>query len=468
VNTYWGDLHTHTFCCERRWRTIEEAAVTAKEHLDFWAPAEHHDNQPFDWDRICKATSQANQPGRFAALPGQEMGTGINGDFNAYYRSEGAPAYTGTDLFEFFELVRSHGGIAIPHHLGYRVGCFGMQWDRFFQPDIMPLVEVFSMHGSSERDPGPYPMDLGWIGPREAGGCVLSGLRKGMRFGFIGSSDGHNGYPGTYGMGLAGLKAKELTRDAVFEALRSRRTWAVTGDRIDVLHFRAGDQELGAQVHCGRTEVEFEIEGLDTLDCVDVVKNGRIVRRFAAWEEPEDTAGPFVCRICWGWGRPGAQAEWSGRIALSDGALRRVFPIFGPPAPDRYHVEGNTVTFSSVTGGYNADWTTHRYRCGGECGFCLVVDGDLGTRVRLDVNGIEVDRQIAELMDHSEIHPLPADPSWRPWNVPKVKLYQCLPAGRFRMRKAWTEPLEPGDFLYLRVRQDNGQMAWLSPIFAEG
>ena len=41
MNTYWGDMHTHTFCGGGTWRTIEEAAVTAKEHLDFWAPGEH-------------------------------------------------------------------------------------------------------------------------------------------------------------------------------------------------------------------------------------------------------------------------------------------------------------------------------------------------------------------------------------------------------------------------------------------
>lgn len=460
-------MHTHTFCGNGGWRSIEEAAATAQEHLDFWAPGEHHDHPSFDWERICETTSRVNQPGRFVALPGQEVGTGINGDFNVYYPAERPAAYTGDDLFEFFELARSQGGIVIPHHTGYKVGVFGTHWEKFFQPDIMPLVEIFSMHGSSERDDGPYPLDLG-MGPRESGGCALSALRKGLRFGFIASSDGHNGYPGTYGMGLVGVKASELTREAVFDALRSRRTWAVTGDRIDVLRFQAAGRGLGAQVPCGRTEVELDIAGLDTLDCVDVVKNGRIVRRFSAWEEPEDTSGPFVCRICWGWGRAGTEAEWTGRIALSDGALRRALPMFGPPAPDHYRVEGNAITFSSLTGGYKADWTTNRYRCGGECGLCLVVDGDLQTRLHLDVNGINVQRQIGELMDRSEVHCLPVEASSYPWNAPKLKLYQCLPASRVRMRKAFAQCLAPGDFLYVRVRQSNGQMAWLSPVFAEG
>lgn len=36
MNTYWGEMHTHTFCGDGSWSSIEEGAATAKEHLDFW------------------------------------------------------------------------------------------------------------------------------------------------------------------------------------------------------------------------------------------------------------------------------------------------------------------------------------------------------------------------------------------------------------------------------------------------
>jgi hypothetical protein len=463
MNTYWGEMHTHTFCGGGSWRTIEEAAATAKEHLDFWAPGEHHNHASFDWERICKVTSQANEPGRFVALPGHEV-SNVNGDFNAYYPSEYPPAYLGSDLLEFFEQVRANGGIVIPHHTGYKVGCRGMQWDKFFQQDIAPLLEIFSMHGCSERDPGPYPMDLAWMGPRETGGCALTGLRMGYQFGFIASSDGHNGYPGTYGMGLVGVKAPELCRNAIFSALQDRRTWAVTGDRIDVLNFQANGSPLGGEVPAGATNVEFDIQGLDALDTVDVIKNGHIVRRFTSWEVQPEREQQFVLRVCYGWGSE--KTAWSGIITLSDGMFQRVVPIFGPPAPDTYRVEDNTIEFSSVTSGYNANWTTNRYRCGGECGFAFVIEGDPSTVVNVNINGIEIHRQIGEVAKGSEIYFLREKPSGGNWDVPKIKLYQCVPESRFRMKRRFTEPLQPGDFLYLRIRQDNGQMAWTSPVFA--
>jgi hypothetical protein len=465
MKTYWGELHTHTFCCDGRWGSIEEAAAIAREHLDFWAPAEHHNHELFDWERCCRVTAGANDPGRFVALPGFEVGT-INGDFNAYFQEEGAPAYRSDDLLAFFEIVRRHGGIVVPHHTGYKVGCRGMQWERYFQQDITPLLEVFSMHGASERDGGPYPLDLGWMGPRESGGCALAGLQKGHRFGFVASCDGHNGYPGAYGMGLTGIKAAELTRPEVFSALRERRTWAVTGDRIDIVDFQVNGRPMGAEVPAGPTEVRFEIEGLDTLDTVDVIKNGQIVRRFGAWEERRPASGRYVARVCCGWGAPGQKTPWQGQIEVRDGTLRRVSPILGPPAPDHYTVAGNRIDFSLLTAGYSADWWSNRYRCGGECGFAMVMDGDPATRLDLDVNGLRLERRLGELLQESQIHFLPDAAGQQ--SSAKLKLDKVIPECSFRMRKEFRENLAPGDFLYLRIRQDNGQMAWTSPVFATG
>jgi hypothetical protein len=462
MNTYWGELHTHTFCCDGRWGTIEEAAAIARQHLDFWAPAEHHNHEIFDWERCCGVTAAMNEPGRFITLPGHEVGT-IDGDFNVYYPTEGAPAYVEADLLAFFEIVRGHGGIVIPHHTGYKVGCRGMQWKRFFQQDITPLLEIFSMHGSSERDDGPYPLDLGFMGPRESEGCALTGLQKGHRFGFIASCDGHNGYPGTYGMGLAGVKADELTRRGIFSALQQRRTWAVTGDRINVVDFQANGHPLGADVPAGAVEVSFDIEGLDTLDTVDVIKNGQIVRRFGSWDAQPSAPSAYVARVCCGWGKR-ETTSWQGSIKLENGTLRRVSPILAPPAPTSFTIADNSIEFALHTAGYCADWWSNRYHCGGESGFAMVVDGDAATRLQLDINGLQLERRLGDLLDRSELH---FQPGAEGQSNPKVKLFPVIPECRFRMRQSFAEPLAPGDFLYLRIRQDNGQMAWTSPVFAD-
>ena len=69
---------------------------------------------------------------------------------------------------------------------------------------------------------------------------MQSGLGRGYRFGIIASSDNHAGMPGRSFAngdrqfatnnkgGLAAVYAEELTREAIFRSLRSRRCYGTT------------------------------------------------------------------------------------------------------------------------------------------------------------------------------------------------------------------------------------------------
>lgn len=72
------------------------------------------------------------------------------------------------------------------------------------------------------------------FGGRQTASTVQAALARGLRFGFVGSSDDHAGFPGAYGEGLMAAHAEALTRAALLEAIRARRTYALTGDRIEV------------------------------------------------------------------------------------------------------------------------------------------------------------------------------------------------------------------------------------------
>ena len=54
------------------------------------------------------------------------------------------------------------------------------------------------------------------------------------------STDQHSGYPGSYGDGRIGVLAPSLTRDAIWDALRTRHVCAATGDKI-LIDFRLND-----------------------------------------------------------------------------------------------------------------------------------------------------------------------------------------------------------------------------------
>ena len=466
LHTFWGELHTHTFCGDSVFGAIEEAAAVAREHLDFWAPGEHLNlktyNAPhprFDWDRITRVVKQAHAPGEFVTFPGFEI-AGADGDFNAYFAGDDPPRYLPDSLDGFFEYARRNRALVIPHHSGYKVGARGMDWARH-DPQLMPLVEIFSMHGSSERDGGPFPMDLGWMGPRATAGTALAGLVAGRRFGFIASSDGHNAYPGAYPLGLVAVRAEAKTREAIWQALQARRAYAVTGDRIE-LDFTVNGHGMGEAVSAsGRRQVGAHVSGLDALSAVEVVKNGRVVHHVHPEADAAEREGHYCVRIGWGWGGGNCDVKWEAELSVANGAIEDVSPCFAPPGPNRI-VERSAagVAWLSHTSGYNAAWTTNRYRVDGSCWVVLRISGDVGTGLRLRVNGKTLETSMGELLAGSRVE-LMADRMQH-----KVKLYQAVPESRYRADIEFSdEPENPTDFYYLRVTQANGQMAWSSPVW---
>ncbi|MFQ6098381.1 MAG: DUF3604 domain-containing protein, partial [Armatimonadota bacterium] len=378
------------------------------------------------------------------------------------------PALDFQGLDHYFEYARETGAILVPHHIGYKVGARGMNWN-LFDESLMPLVEIFSMHGCSERDGGPFAMDLGWMGPRESGGCAVEGLRRGKRFGFIASSDGHNAYPGAYPIGLVAAFADDLTRDAIWDALCSRRTYAVTGDRIE-LDVSLNGALMGSVVEpAAQRHIHIRVKALDAIEQIDVVKNGSVVGRHTGSETPvnESRMDRFVVRIGWGWG--GGMPEplrWEGLLRVNDGEIASVAPCFGPPAPDEImRQDEREVEWRSTTAGYNPAWQTNRYRVGGDCSLVVEVKGDRATRLDIAINGKMLAYDAGDLLHNSHVELMGG-----PFGA-KVKVYRAVPAQQYDIELAFEDVDTPGkadaDWYYVRVRQSNGQMAWSSPIWVE-
>ncbi|MCH8960963.1 MAG: DUF3604 domain-containing protein [Bacteroidetes bacterium] len=77
------------------------------------------------------------------------------------------------------------------------------------------------------------------------GGSASAGWANGHRFGVIGSTDHHGGYPGSHGDGRVAVWASNLTREAIWEALLARRVYADTGDKIEAKMLVVGNHPLG-------------------------------------------------------------------------------------------------------------------------------------------------------------------------------------------------------------------------------
>jgi hypothetical protein len=70
--------------------------------------------------------------------------------------------------------------------------------------------------------------------------------------------------------------AESLDRNSVFDALKSRRAYATTGEPIE-LGFSYGDKLMGQQ--CVRSSEPFRVtvRGTQLITRVDLIKNGRVL-----------------------------------------------------------------------------------------------------------------------------------------------------------------------------------------------
>jgi hypothetical protein len=104
-------------------------------------------------------------------------------------------------------------------------------------------------------------------------------LKRGHRFGFIASSDGH-GLLYHHGVarkrdpfrtGLAAVQADSRSRDSILAAMRSRRCYATSGVKI-LLDLRADGRPMGSAFDEVRdVEVVGTVEGTGALSSVELV-----------------------------------------------------------------------------------------------------------------------------------------------------------------------------------------------------
>jgi hypothetical protein len=298
---FWGEIHTHTILSDALGR-IEEHFECAREHahLDFGGITDHDiwlERNPGAWDEIVRQTEANNRPGEFVTILGYEMMVQAKGRYsshaNIYFPGSKAPMVPSPDIEQIRDLCRTEGAIAIPHHTQYGWPNMGTNWDDWaaFTPDQMPVVEVFSTHGSSEYFG--CPRSVLW--PVE-GQSVQDGLARGHRFGLIAGSDYHEcllghameieRYPRTinnrhmqFHTGLTAVFAPELTREAIFEAIRKRRVYATSGPRI-ILVFHVDGVPMGGEISLASPNaaraVSVEVHAERTLQSVEIVRDGQV------------------------------------------------------------------------------------------------------------------------------------------------------------------------------------------------
>jgi hypothetical protein len=359
----------------------------------------------------------------------------------------------------------------IPHHLAYPKGMRGVNWEAF-REDCTPVAEIYSEHGNSEHDRGPFDFFSHSMGGRQTANTARAALDAGLRFGFVGSSDNHAGFPGAYGEGLMGALVRDFGRAGLLEAIRARRTYALTGDRIEV-DFTVNGAPMGATIDAGRElSVGFDVRGRDELEVVELVQDGRVVHRAFAEENPREGdlwAKPFQVRLEWGWGPWGALAlervcDWTMDVTLSQGSIARFFPCLqsGPFDEQRRHRFERNGERSLAIASYTSRKDAYRENPNQS----VVLELDAGPDAQLEIKVIQPVAQTTrtKLEDLARgSHNLRTGPFPRE----SYQWHRLVPLAASTVSgKAVLVAQKDRSYVYLRARQKNGHMAWASPVFA--
>jgi len=489
VPIFYGDIHNHN-AHGYGVGSIERSLDVARTHLDFFAFTGHsswHDMPAMEgererhwidgfkrlkdtWPRVQGVIADGNRDGEFCAFLGFEWHSSHWGDQCVVFPEDNRPLFYAGDVERLRRFCIEEQALMIPHHLAYPKGVRGVNWDVFHEA-CTPVVEIFSEHGNSEHDRGPFDMYTHSMGGRETANTARAALDAGKRFGFVASSDDHAGFPGAYGEGLMAAVATELTRPALLEAIRARRTYALTGDRIEV-DFSVDGAPMGATIAAGRqAEVAFSVRGRDELDVIEVIQDGRVVHRAYADDLPapgEVFAHPVQVRLEWGWGPWGALAlericDWAMDVAVSGGRIERFFPCLSsmPFDEQRRHRFERQGEAGLAIRSYTSRKDAYRENPNQSVVLELVAgpDTELGLKLAEPVQQ-SVTTKLGDLLAGS------ANLRTGPFPKESYQWHRLVPAAASSVSGRVRLDVPAGrSYVYLRARQKNGHMAWASPVF---
>ncbi len=477
VRRYWGDLHAQsgetvgTNPAESYFRYARDKAfvdIVGHQGNDFQI------TDAF-WAELNRLSAEFDKPGQFLCVPGYEWSgnTGMGGDRNIFYRSEGRPIHrsshiltigeTSTDAchtaHDLFDAIRDEDAVVIAH-----VG--GRYADITFAHDgkLERSVEVHSSWGTFE-----------WI--------LHDAFDSGYRVGVVCHSDDHKGRPGATRPGASSFGAiggltcyfmPELSRDALFEALRKRRHYGTTGPRL-FMDLRAtfaspvtvfsDDPKLGPVETRTTTEaamgdivapgatpmkLKTEIIGTAPIERVDVLHGKEVaasVRPYAAAD-----LGRRI-RVSWEGaeyrGR-GRETIWQGKLSLDGNRIARFAPVnfLNPERKVEEIEEGRALTWTSVTTGNIA-------------GLDLWLDKAHAGILSIDTNIVSGRVDLATLGDEPVV--FEGGGLGRKLTVYRLPDDDWSRHVSFEHEVTFTGGADLP--VYLRVTQADGNQAWSSPIY---
>jgi len=477
LRSYWCDLHGQS----------EETIGTnsARELIEFardraFLDGMSHQGNDFQitsafWNELNHLTRDYNEDGSFIIFPGYEWSgnTGLGGDRNVLFMREGQQIHRSSHALvddradlstdantaeQLFNALKNKDCVVFAH-IGGRYADIKMSHDA----RIERSVEVHSDWGTFE-----------WL--------LHDALEQGYRVGILANSDGHKGrhgasHPGAslfgaYG-GLSCLLANDLTRAGLFDALRRRHHYATTGCRL-VLDVQASfdaeaklhddDPQLGPTsstparaammgdiLRSTDEAVDLMVEALASAPVERLeIRNGLEV--LETWRPYDETSLGRRIRVIWEGseyrGR-GRQTIWDGGCALTDNAFEGITPI------NLWNLDKRLVQSGPATLTWEALTT------GGFGGFDAWLADPRSGALRIDTPLVKCEVPIADI----GLEDLLFEAGGIGRRIRVFRLPDDNPHRRLRLSRRIPLKGTGDNALYVCLTQEDGHLAWSSPIY---
>ena len=473
---YWGDTHGRSGHAEGR-GALDFFMAFARDdaRLDFVGHTAHDARlDAAEWESSRRAVQAFDEPGRFVPYLGWEWTrpARFGGRHSVLLRSaaggDRVSSLEHPTLSELYQGLHARYDpadvLVIPH--AHDPGD-----PRQSDPRLQSLVEIRSMRGTFEPFARQY-------------------LSRGHQVGLVAASDDPRSHPGR-GIpvagragqrgGLGAVLAPTLSRDAVFDALQARRTYATTGERI-ILDVSVNGTAMGQRgEYAPSRTVAGRVIGTAPIESIVLWRNAERI-----WSE----------RYGVGRGQPADVEEWllsfrSGAAALHPGDAPRGWRHWR----GQLGVRGAVLERIAGTDFTNPT-TQHVEFEPGRNGARLATHtrGDTSS-LRMTFSGIRPSASIT-----LELEATRETAATRPWfrppaEIPARRLRLTLNAGgveralptddypddRITLRRLLRnaprdvsfshtdgDNSRQGDYYHVRVRQVDGAMAWSSPIWIGG
>lgn len=452
VRLFWGDIHGQTG------ETVGTGSIATyfpnardKALLDFSAHAAN-DFQVTSthYQDIQREVKAHNDPGRFVTFLGFEWSgnTPGGGDHNVYFLHDDEPIHrsshwqledwsdAGEDRYPITAIYDEYQGrsdvMVIPHIGGRRANL------EYHDESLTPFIEINSVHGRFE-----------WFA-RDA-------MERGLRVGFVANSDDHTdrvgaAYPTERHRvrgGLMGVWAQNLTREALWDAFRARRVYGTSGERI-ALQFSSDGHPMGSAYPAhSRPVLHVVASGTAGIDRVEFWQGPNLWRTYQTANPAPGTA----IKVIWAGSRSkgrNRRLRWDGHLTLEGGIISGARTVgFDTPRDGIVEQTAHTVRWVSST-------------VGDPDGLILSVVAPDDARLRIVTPVVEREVTIGDLRNGDVVvNDLGLDREvrigWLSTESPPLDVDVTVEGEHPRASIPY----------WVRVVQEDGEVAWSSPIFVD-